>query len=108
MLPNLPIEEIFPLMMYFPGWTLAEVQDAAPAAPLSPAQTGSGAAEPMSPPVQSGAAIEARIDPTTGHTYYFDPATGASAWKREELLPASQSIDTPEVVHLYWSYEGAV
>ena len=31
--------------------------------------------------------IEARIDDTNGHTYFYDTKTGLSAWSREELLP---------------------
>jgi myosin heavy subunit len=31
--------------------------------------------------------IEERVDPTTGATYFIDPATGKTAWTKEELQP---------------------
>jgi hypothetical protein len=31
--------------------------------------------------------IEERTDPASGATYFIDPATGETAWTREELQP---------------------
>jgi hypothetical protein len=43
-------------------------------------------------------AVEERLDPKTGHTYYYNPTTQKSGWTREEVteLAAGAAVEVPD------------
>jgi hypothetical protein len=45
----------------------------------------------------NGSCIEERVDPATGATYFIDPATGKTAWTKEELQPKPNTCPPPVI-----------